>query len=127
KIIVYDFDDSYYFFFMYDLAACIHEAVWDVQDEKKQEFANRFVPSLWKGYCEEYKLDRKWLEYLPDFLKWREFDIYATLVETYKEKTAPERILKMLEELIPEFRSRTESDEQIVTIPEDLKEWFREY
>jgi len=27
EIIVYDFDDSYYFFFIYDLAASIHEAV----------------------------------------------------------------------------------------------------
>ena len=126
KIIVYDFDDSYYFFFMYDLAACIHEAVWDVPDEKKQEFANRFVPSLWKGYCEEFKLDRKWLNYLPDFLKWREFDIYATLVETFKEKTASERILLMFEDLIPEFKDRTESDEQIVQIPENLRDWFEE-
>ncbi|NPD87751.1 MAG: phosphotransferase [Asgard group archaeon] len=126
KIIVYDFDDSYYFFFMYDLAASIHEAVWDVPDEKKREFANRFIPSLWKGYCEEYNLDRKWLDYLPDFLKWREFDIYATLVETDKEKTASERVLQELEEWIPEFKDRVESDKQIIPIPKDLKEWFRD-
>ena len=124
KIIVYDFDDSYYFFFMYDLAACIHEAIWDVPNEKKQEFANRFIPSLWKGYCEEYELDRKWLDYLPEFLKWREFDIYATLVETYKEKTASERILKMLEDIIPEFKKRAESNDQIAPIPKDLHDWF---
>ena len=127
EIIVFDFDDSYYFFFMYDLAASIHEAVWDVPEEKKQEFANRFIPSLWKGYCEEYKLNRMWLDYLSDFLKWREFDIYATLVETYKEKTASERVLQELEEWIPEFKARVESDEQIVPIPENLEEWFKEF
>ena len=124
EIIVYDFDDSYYFFFMYDLAASFHEAVWDVPDEKKQDFAKRYISSLWKGYCEEFKLDPKWLEYFPDFLKWREFDIYATMVETYKEKTASERLLDELEKWIIEFKERVESDEQIVTIPEDLEEWF---
>jgi len=123
----YDFDDSYYFFFMYDLVACIHEAIWDVPNEKKQEFANCFIPSLWKGYCEEFRLDRKWLNYLPDFLKWREFDIYASLMKTFKEKTASERILSILEELIPEFKDRVESDEQIVPLPKNLKDWFKEY
>lgn len=127
EIIVYDFDDSYYFFFMYDLAASIHEAIWDVPDERKQEFANRFIPSLWRGYCKEYKLERKWINYLPEFLKWREFDIYATLVETYKEKTASERYLQELEEWISEFKSRVESDEQIVSIPENREEWFKEF
>lgn len=124
EIIVYDFDDSYYFFFMYDLATSIHEAVWDVPDKEKLEFANRFIPSLWKGYCEEFKLDRKWLKYLPDFLKWREFDLYATMAETYKEKTASENLLNQLEEWILEFKTRVESDEQIVPIPENLEEWF---
>ncbi len=127
EIIVYDFDDSYYFFFIYDLAACIHEAVWDVPDEDNLEFSNRFIPSLWKGYCEEYELDRKWLRHFPDFLKWREFVIYITLVETFKDKSAPERYLKMLKELIPEFKARTESNEQIVSIPEDLEDWFKKY
>ena len=127
ELIVYDFDDSYYFFFIYDIAACIHEAVWDVPDREKQDFANRFIPSLWKGYCEEFSLDRKWLVYLPDFLKWREFDIYITMVETYKDETASERYMSALEEWIPEFKDRIESVEQIVPIPENLKEWFREY
>jgi Ser/Thr protein kinase RdoA (MazF antagonist) len=125
EIIVYDFDDSYYFFFMYDLAACIHETIWDVPDAEKIDFANKFVPALWKGYSEEYKLDRKWLQYLPDLLKWREFDIYATLVETYNDKTTPERYFAKLEVYVPEFKKRCESDEQIVPLPSNLEDWFR--
>lgn len=127
EIIVYDFDDSYYFYFIYDLATCIHEAVWDVPDEKKLEFANRFIPSLWKGYSEKYQLDRKWLEYLPDFFKWREFIIYVTLIETFNDETTPERYIPELKEFIPEFKERTESEDQIVPIPANLKEWFSEF
>ena len=52
KLTVFDFDDSYYFFFMYDLAACIHESVWAISDDRKLWLANRFIQSLWKGYCE---------------------------------------------------------------------------
>ncbi len=127
ELTVYDFDDSYYFFFIYDIATCIHETVWYYPDGKKLEFVNRFIPSLWKGYSKEYKLDRKWLEYLPDFFKWREFEIYITLVETYNDKTTPEQHIQEVEEYLPDFKARTESDEQIVPIPGDLSKWFKEF
>lgn len=124
EIIVYDFDDSYYFFYFYDLAASIHEAIWDNPDDKKIAFANRFIPSLWKGYSSEFKLDRKWLYYLPDFLKWREFDIYFSLVETLQDKSAPKQFLPRVEEIMLEFQERVLSDEQIIPLPNDLEIWF---
>lgn len=124
EIWVYDFDDSHYFFFLYDLAAAIHEAVWDNPDDKKLDFAKRFVPSLWKGYCSTFQLDRKWLDYLPDFLKWREFDIYITLVETLQDKSAPENFLPRIVEIMLEFRERVMSDKQIVELPSKSELWF---
>ncbi|MHA1187598.1 MAG: phosphotransferase enzyme family protein [Candidatus Heimdallarchaeota archaeon] len=124
EITVYDFDDSNYFFFLYDLAACIHEAVWDNPNDKKVGFANRFIPSLWKGYSSIFQLDRKWLDYLPEFLKWREFDILITLQETFNEKTAPKKFIPMIEKIMFEFRERVESDNQIAPIPNDLEDWF---
>ncbi len=126
EITVFDFDDSYYFFFFYDLAACIHEAVWDNPDDKKLDFANRFIPSLWKGYSSVFQLDRKWIDYLPDFLKWREFDIYITLVESFHDKSAPENFLHRIEEIMLEFRERIESDKQIIPLPKNLDIWFQE-
>ncbi|NHK31518.1 MAG: phosphotransferase [Asgard group archaeon] len=125
NITVFDFDDSYYFFFFYDLAACIHEAVWDNPDDKKKDFANKFIPSLWNGYSSVFQLDRKWLKFLPDFLKWREFDIYITLVETLYDKSAPEHFLHRIEEIMLEFQERVESDKQIVPLPDDLEVWFQ--
>ncbi|NHJ39596.1 MAG: phosphotransferase [Asgard group archaeon] len=126
EITVFDFDDSYYFFFFYDLAACIHEAVWDNPDDKKLDFANRFIPSLWKGYSSVFQLDRKWIDYLPDFLKWREFDIYITLVESFHDKSAPENFLHRIEEIMLEFRERIESNKQIIPLPKNLDIWFQE-
>lgn len=127
EITVYDFDDSHYFFFLYDLAAAIHEAVWDNPDDKKLDFANRFIPSLWKGYSSVFQLERKWLVYLPEFLKWREFDIFIALLESFIDKTAPEQFLHTVEEIMLEFRERVESDKQIIPIPKDLEVWFQKY
>lgn len=124
ELTVYDFDDSYYFFFISDIATCIHESVWYYPEDKKLEFVNRFVPSLWKGYSEEYQLDRKWLKLLSEFFKWREITIYITLIETINDKTTPEEHITECLEYIPDFRKRSESEKQIVPIPEDLSEWF---
>ncbi|MHA1211869.1 MAG: phosphotransferase enzyme family protein, partial [Candidatus Heimdallarchaeota archaeon] len=127
ELTVYDFDDSHYFFFMYDLAACIHEAVWDNPDNEKIDFANRFIPSLWKGYSSVFQLDRKWLAYLPEFLKWREFDIFITLQETFIEKTASKQFIPMVEKIMIEFRERVESEKQIIPILNNLEDWFQRY
>jgi len=75
----------------------------------------------------EFNQDRKWLEYLPNFLKWREFIIYVTVIETLNIESTPERYISELEKYAVEFKERTALDKQIVPIPEDLSEWFEEF
>ncbi|MFW9991608.1 MAG: phosphotransferase enzyme family protein [Candidatus Odinarchaeota archaeon] len=124
KITVFDWNDSHYCFFIYDLAASFHEAIWDNPVEKRQGFADRFIPHFWKGYSEEFQLDRKWLDHLADFFKWREFTIYAAMVEDYNDVKTPEGWKKGLPTIIAEFRDWIVNDTQIVDIPRDLTKWF---
>jgi Ser/Thr protein kinase RdoA (MazF antagonist) len=127
EIFVFDFDDSHYFFFIYDLAASFHEAIWDQPLEKRQEFAARFIPQFWKGYSEEFQLDRKWLSYLPDFFKWREFIIYVCLIRDFTDEKTPDWLRSRLPPWITEFRDYIVNNTEIVDIPRDLREWFPEY
>ncbi|MHA1346627.1 MAG: hypothetical protein ACTSVO_01405 [Candidatus Heimdallarchaeaceae archaeon] len=98
-----------------------------ISDERKLWLANQFIPSLWKGYFEEFILDRKWLEYLPDFLKWREFIIYTTVVETLKDETTSKEYVSEYEEYKEEFKQRIETDGQIVIILDQFDIWFNKY
>lgn len=125
-IFIFDWDDSHYFFFIYDLAASFHETIWDNPVEKRQEFADRFIPRFWKGYSEEFQLDRKWLDLLPYFFKWRDFIIYVCLIRDYTNEKTPEWLKQQLPQLITEFRDRIVKHNQIVSIPRDLTEWFPE-
>lgn len=68
-----------------------------------------------------------WIDYLPDFLKWREFDIYATIVESLQDKTLPEEYIPEYNHFRIEFKNRTESEEQIVLILKNLKKCFKRY
>jgi len=123
-MIIFDWDDSYYFFFMYDLAATFHETIWDNPLDKRQEFADRFIPAFWKGYSTIYSLNRKWLVYLPQFFKWREFIIYAFLMKKIAKDYVSERYKSFLTRCITEFRNWLVNDTQIVDIPTDLTKWF---
>lgn len=126
KITVFDFDDCHYFFFLYDLATAFHETIWDHPVEKRQEFADRFIPRFWKAYSEEFQLDRKWLAYLPVFFKWRELTIYVCMIKDYIDEKTPEWLRARLPPWIAEFRDYIVNDTQIVDIPEDLRKWFPE-
>ncbi len=124
EMIIFDWDDSYYFFFMYDLASAFHETVWDNPLDKRQEFADRFIPAFWKGYSTTYPLDRKWLTLLPQFFKWREFIIYTYLVKESAKENLSEQYKSFLLRCITEFRDWLVNDTQIVNIPTDLTKWF---
>ena len=126
NISVFDWDDSHYFFFLYDLAASFHETIWDNPLDKRQEFADKFIPPFWRGYSEEFQLDRKWLEFLPDFFKWRDFTIYVIVVRLYNEEKTSDDEKRNLSPIITEFRDRIVSDTQIADIPKDLTIWFPE-
>jgi Ser/Thr protein kinase RdoA (MazF antagonist) len=123
-MIIFDWDDSYYFFFMYDLAATFHETIWDNPHDKRQEFADRFIPAFWKGYSTVYPLGRKWLSLLPEFFKWREFQIYVYTIKELNNENLSEREKSFLTNCMNEFRNWLVNDTQIVNIPQNLKKWF---
>ncbi|MHA2388118.1 MAG: phosphotransferase enzyme family protein [Candidatus Hodarchaeales archaeon] len=123
-IIIFDWDDSHYFFFMYDLAATFHETIWNNPLDKRQEFANSFIPAVWKGYSTVYPLDRKWLSLLPQFFKWREFQIYVYTTKECTNSNISEKERIFFTDCTTEFRDWLVNDTQIVEIPPDIKKWF---
>ncbi len=100
-ITVFDFDDSAYCWFMYDLADAWSKGVgWcrfesDVQ--KRKDFMAHYFDTVLKGYSSENTISDTWLDKLPFFLKLVEMEgflnelHYMTTVEggiEYDEYTA---------------------------------------
>jgi Ser/Thr protein kinase RdoA (MazF antagonist) len=71
-ITVFDFDDSCYFWFMYDLA-CAWEGglgrVWSRPLAERQDFMMRYMEQFMTGYTRENTLGDDWLARLPLFLR----------------------------------------------------------
>ena len=82
---LFDFDDSVYGHFIYDIAMVLFYIVmWDTND--MTGFTRRFMPTFLQGYREHNQLDPRWLAELPYFLKLREIDLFAAVLFTMGEK-----------------------------------------
>jgi len=71
-ITVFDFDDSCYFWFMYDLACAweggIGRAMFRPLDERRA-FMDRYMNFVLEGYQRENHLSQEWLDQMPLFLR----------------------------------------------------------
>ena len=81
RITLFDFDDSVYGWFVYDIAMVLFYAVTNHADP--QGFMAQFWPHFWRGYCQENDLDPAWLAEMPAFFKLREIDLYAVINRSF--------------------------------------------
>lgn len=79
EIMVFDFDDCQYSYFMYDIAICLYNTLWfpKVPLADRTAFARRYLEVFMCGYEEENHLDLKWFAHLHDFLRLRHVDLYS--------------------------------------------------
>jgi Ser/Thr protein kinase RdoA (MazF antagonist) len=77
ELLLFDFDNCEYGYYISDIAIAIYAALWRLPDRAdRAEFSERFLRSLLTGYREEHVLSRKEIEALPLFLQLREVLIY---------------------------------------------------
>lgn len=72
NITVFDFDDSCYFWFMYDLACAWEGGIGRAMFEPLQirkDFMERYMADVMTGYASENAIGDEWLERLPLFLR----------------------------------------------------------
>ncbi len=83
RITLFDFDDCQYSWFIYDIAMSIFYAlpVDCVSDEDVAKGVT-FFTNFMKGYMEENRLDPKWLQEIPHFLRFREVDLYMAILRS---------------------------------------------
>ncbi|MEX2144732.1 MAG: phosphotransferase [Anaerolineales bacterium] len=83
NLTLFDFDDCVFGHFDYDLAMVVFYAVTNAPDPAA--VAATLWPHFIKGYREENDLGSWWLASLPHFMKLREIDLYAQLLNVFGE------------------------------------------
>ncbi len=84
----FDFDDCHYDYFAFDIMIPLYYAMLDESiGDDNTEFAGKFFKHFISGYRRENKVEKWWLEYLPDFMKLREIDLYSVILRENAHET----------------------------------------
>ncbi|MDQ3199537.1 MAG: phosphotransferase [Verrucomicrobiota bacterium] len=108
---IFDFDDSCYCWFAYDLLVPIFHFP-AAEPEVMNTQAQRALRSLVRGYESVGRFNPAWLELLPLLFKWRDLITYGFFYEQLEIDELPERMSRTFLAM----RARIESDRPIAEI-----------
>ncbi|MBE0698291.1 MAG: phosphotransferase [Anaerolineaceae bacterium] len=84
KITLFDFDDTLYGWYAYDVAmAFFYILPHDCSGPENLAFARKAFAQLMEGYSRENSLSPAWLREIPRFLKLREIDLYIAIHRSF--------------------------------------------
>jgi amicoumacin kinase len=83
QIVMFDFDEVSYNYYVHDLAVVLFQAYWRPLQEPvdKHAFVEGFLNSFLKGYNQEHHFQTEWFTYLADFLKIRHLTFYICFLQ----------------------------------------------
>lgn len=86
EMTVFDFDDCNYNWYMNDAAIVLFYILFrevNLKIEERRKIAENFMNCFWRGYNKENKLEPKWIEQIPLFLKFREMLVFSVLCKKW--------------------------------------------
>lgn len=105
NLILMDFGDCEYHWFVYDIAIVIYHAVQTCKIQGKEAFAKGFFQSFMKGYELEHQLSSEWMQRLPFFIDFRQ--IYSYMYHMMYANHLNEGQVKFLERMKLNIKSDT--------------------
>lgn len=81
RITLFDFDDSIYCWYAFDIAMVLFYRVCNTDDPAGT--ARAFLPAFLRGYRRHAHLEPDWLRWVPDFMTLREIDLYALIHRSF--------------------------------------------
>lgn len=112
RLTAFDFDDSCFCWFAYDLAVVIYHLPADETQKIARGQAESVLRALLRGYERVASFAPVWLQWIPLFLKWRDLLIYGLFYEQLEITALPKRF----EKTFLAMRERIESGQPIADI-----------
>ncbi|MGG3641517.1 phosphotransferase [Bacillus gobiensis] len=110
EIVLFDFGDCEYNWFVYDIAIVLYHAVQTIDEndlQGREDFALLFIKAFLRGYLTENNLDDYWLFKLPFFLNYRQIFSYFYFVRFLNEEQKKDKKIKSI---LNSMRKRIEND-----------------
>jgi amicoumacin kinase len=83
---IFDFDESAYHWFAYDLATSFYHAYWQASSSTPEDihFSRVYWEHFLRGYQQEHRLSKEIIQQIPIFLKIREIFLYTLFLEKWE-------------------------------------------
>jgi Ser/Thr protein kinase RdoA (MazF antagonist) len=106
RIVFFDFDDCGYGWYVMDIAMLLFDVLVVYDGFDREQFGERFLRNLLRGYRTQMVISEFWLSQLPHFMKLLEIGVYVMLYRDYDAATADEWVSKFM----PGRRERIEQE-----------------
>ncbi|MFW9992282.1 MAG: phosphotransferase enzyme family protein [Candidatus Odinarchaeota archaeon] len=100
QIILFDFDDARYDWFINDIAVTFHNTLINAPKPAVISFAERFIRAFWQGYKEENTLNVDWIRLLPAFLQFQTIYHYTVFNRMIRDDLLDEEDKKFFRGII---------------------------
>ncbi|WP_249872863.1 phosphotransferase enzyme family protein [Oceanobacillus saliphilus] len=123
EIILFDFGDCEYNWFIYDIAIVLYHAVQSIDENEikgREEFAHLFIKAFLEGYLTENNLSSFWLAKLPFFLNYRRIFSYIYFSQFLNKQQKNNEKVKII---LKGMQKKIESDVPYLEI--DFKYLFK--
>lgn len=110
EIVLFDFGDCEYNWFVYDIAIVLYHAIQTIDESDTQgrkDFACLFIHSFLQGYFTENNLDKYWLSKIPFFLDYRQIFSYIYFINFLSEEQKNNENVK---DILKGMRTKIEND-----------------
>lgn len=87
RIVLFDFDDCAYGWYLMDIAMLLFDVLVVYNGNDPLIFGAHFLEQLLRGYCTQMPLNPLQIKHLPHFLKLLEIGVYAMLYRDYDPAT----------------------------------------
>lgn len=111
KIVIFDFDDCLYHWFVCDIAIAIYHAIEVMgftNHKEKNLFAYNFIKNFMEGYLSQTYIHEYWIEKIPIFLEYRRICSYSFMYKLLEGKNLDERKKYYMEKRREEIKNRVQ-------------------
>ncbi|MCP8968122.1 phosphotransferase enzyme family protein [Ectobacillus ponti] len=107
-LVVFDFDDLMYQYFIHDLAIILYYSVLrrEGTQEEKDAFAKQQLFALRKGYETEHMLSDTWYAQIPLFLRLRDIVLYVVISQKFEGQEMPASLQATLRQIRERIRNK---------------------
>ncbi len=74
---IFDFETCCYHWYVYDIAVAMMHSYFDIEKLQLSISREEITLAFLEGYFSENRLNQEWLDYLPDFIRFREALVYC--------------------------------------------------